>query len=177
MRGLRQFSLGLQVQCFTVQVQENAVADRDDGEDGVTQRLDYALDTVGDTPCGMNNVEPVVSGWVRLDACTSMQYEARDDVQGVKFHTDDGEEGWTPIERREAFRGRSSGDGTRSNPTISEAPKLPNLCWAKELSYQVIDGTPGFRFRQGTTHQSYKWIPIISSPIANRTRTRMKTGT
>ncbi len=35
-------------------VQENAVADRGDGEDGVTQRLDYALDTVGDTP-------PVVS--------------------------------------------------------------------------------------------------------------------
>ncbi len=44
---------------------------------------------------------PVVSGSVRLDACASMQYEARDDVQGVKFRTDDGEEGWTPIERHE----------------------------------------------------------------------------
>ena len=132
---------------------------------------------VPDTPSGVNHVEPVALD-IRLDACSSVQYEERDDVLGVKFSTDDGRDGWTPIERCKEFEGRrSDSDGTRSNPKISEAPKLPSPRWVKDVAYQVIDGTPGLRFRQGKTLHSYKWIPIVSSPIASRMRSRLKPGT
>ena len=45
--------------------------------------------------------------------------------------------------------------------------------FTREVRYKVKDGTPGLKIRRGNTMQSWKWTPIASSPIANRTRSRI----
>ena len=88
--------------------------------------------------------------------------------------TDDSKESWAQIEIKLPFeRRQSSSDGSKRNPKISEVAMLPKLRWAKEVAYQVNDGTPGLTIRQGLTRHNYSWIPIISSPIASRTSTRL----
>ena len=152
-----------------------------DGDCGEAESLDDALEAGGvvpDTHCDVEGGGTPTASDIWLEACSSVRYEERGDIQGVRYSTDDGKEGWTPIEiSRKAFQGRrSNSDGSKNNPKISEAAKIPKLHWAKEVSYHVIDGTPGLRFRNGPTLHSYTWIPVISSPIASRTRSRLKTG-
>ena len=48
------------------------------------------------------------------------------------------------------------------------------LIYAKEVADMKIDETPGIIFRRGCTRHSYEWLPIAPSPIASRTRTKMK---
>ncbi len=101
-----------------IPVQVNTVPDSDGVE---TRRLDYACSRnwgLCGISCGVNHVEPVVSD-IRLDACTYVQYEERNDVQGVKFTTDDRKEGWTPIETYKVLRRRSIGNGSTISATQS----------------------------------------------------------
>ena len=44
----------------------------------------------------------------------------------------------------------------------------------KELAFYQLDGVPGFCYRAGRTKHSYSWVPIVASPIVNRTRVKDK---
>ena len=50
-----------------------------------------------------------------LLACSSVEYEARDSTPGVKFKTQSGCEGWTPVTQAESRRRPEHGDGTKAN--------------------------------------------------------------
>ena len=48
--------------------------------------------------------------------------------------------------------------------------------FAREVRYEVKDGTPGLKIQRSNTTQSWKGTPIAPSSIANRTRTRIFIG-
>ena len=103
-----------------------------------------------------------------------MVYDVRDRQPGVKFKHYSGHEGWTPVKKDVTAPRRSrKGDGCRSNPLACQDKEL-SLTHAREVAYMNIDGTPGITFRRGCTRHSYEWLPITPSPIAIRTRTKMK---
>ena len=97
-----------------------------DGDCGESESLDDALEAGGvvpDTYCDVEGGGTPTASDIWLEACSSVRYEERGDIQGVRYSTDDGKEGWTPIEiSRKAFQGRrSNSDGSKNNPKISEA--------------------------------------------------------
>ena len=67
-----------------------------------------------------------------------------------------------------------NGDGSKRNPVRSK-DEILKLDYAKEVKYVQWNGTPGLTFRRGKTNHSYQWIPIVlGSPVATRTRTKLK---
>ena len=120
-----------------------------------------------------SDLNRAISTDLSLDTCESVVYDARDGQPGVKFKSCSGHEGWTPIKKDVAASRTRKGDGCRSNPLTCQDKELP-LTYAREVAYMKIDGTPGITFRRGCTRHSYEWLPIAPSPIASRTRTKMK---
>ena len=55
-----------------------------------------------------------------LLACSSVVYEARDSTPGVKFKTQSGCDGWTPVTQAESRRRPEHGNGTKANPKIPD---------------------------------------------------------
>ena len=55
-----------------------------------------------------------------LLACSSVVYEARDSTPGVKFKTQPGCDGWTPVTQAESRRRPEHGNGTKANPKIPD---------------------------------------------------------
>jgi len=41
---------------------------------------------------------------------------------------------------------------------------------AKQVVYQVQDGTPRLKMRFGLTNRNVKWTPVIPSPVSSQTR-------
>ena len=60
-----------------------------------------------------------------LLACSSVVYEARDSTPGVKFKTQSGCDGWTPVTQAESRRRPEHGNGTKANP------KIPDYSWSE----------------------------------------------
>ena len=104
-------------------------------------------------------------------------------LHGVKLVTEDAE-GWTQVVKGEEM---SSNAGIRI-PVIKGNLRTKNLVsiegdtnaeklqlyYAKDIMYEKLNGSPGLTFRTGNTRRR-EWIPIASaSPIATRTRTRLK---
>ena len=54
-----------------------------------------------------------------LLACSSVEYEARDSTPDVKFKTQSGCDGWTPVTQAESRR-QEHGDGTKANLKIPD---------------------------------------------------------
>ena len=49
--------------------------------------------------------------------------------------------------------------------------ELESGVWkAKQVVYQVQDGTPRLKMRFGLTNQNVKWTPVIPSPVSSQTR-------
>lgn len=116
---------------------------------------------------------PIEEPGINLANCSSVVYEERNSIPGVKVVNEDREE-WTPVVKRKGERRQfSKGDGTRCNPVVSD--KELRLAFAKDIAYQEVDGTPGLRFRKGRSNHSFEWTPIVpDSPIASRTRIKLK---
>ena len=81
-----------------------------DGDCGETESLDDALEAGGvvpDTHCDVEGGGTPTASNIWLKAWSSVRYEERGDIQGLRYSTDDGKEGWTPIEiSRKTFQGR-----------------------------------------------------------------------
>ena len=45
---------------------------------------------------------------------------------------------------------------------------------SRGVMYRQCEGTPGLELRRGNTRKSVLWIPVVSSPVASRTRTKTK---
>ena len=104
--------------------------------------------------------------------CDSVRYEMQNDVPGVKYSELRGdEEEWTPVIRRRKKKRilKKEDSGSSSEESCDEFRMIK---FAKEVRYRVQDGVPGLRIRRGNTNHS--WTPISPSPVANRTRSRIK---
>ena len=81
-----------------------------------------------------------------LSICTSVVYEERNSVPGVKFVEKD-QEVWSPVVRRsEKKKPVNKGDGSRSNPIRDEdddADPRFRLSFAKDIRFMELDGSPG----------------------------------
>ena len=111
---------------------------------------------------------------VELSTCSSVVYEEKCSVSGVKYVAANSE-GWTPVVKRNLKeRTVDKGDGSRQNPTRAKDEVL-RLDYAKDVHFAQVNGTPGLTYRRGKTNHSYQWIPIIpGSSIATRTQTKLK---
>ena len=103
---------------------------------------------------------------VDLKSCVVVEYEKHGDVHGVKFRNDT-EEGWIPVVKRRR---------RRSKPPFSDSSD--DELWIPEhasVKYHLDgDGTPGLHLR---TKRMQDWTPIMPSPVASRTRTRIRNKT
>ena len=63
----------------------------------------------------------------------------------------------------------------KMTPTKSEMSdeELESGAWkAKQVVYQVRDGTPRLKMRFGLTNRNVKWTPVIPSPVSSQTRSQ-----
>ena len=103
---------------------------------------------------------------VDLTTCESVSYEMRERIPGVKYMKD-GIEGWTPVRKRSRRRKNSDHDSDTSSDTSGS--ELDVSC-SRVVKYSVSEGVPGISiFRRNVT-----WKPIMPSPVASRTRSRIK---
>ena len=94
-----------------------------------------------------------------LVSCKSVQFESSDGTPGLCCTSASGEETWTPIAAR----------------TLNENEFATAIEAARGVSYRQRDGVPGLEIRKGCTRSSVSSVPVVSSPVACRTRTRTKT--
>ena len=104
-----------------------------------------------------------------LLSCESISYEMRQNIPGVTYMKD-GCEGWTPVVSRNRRRKKLKQQPISSDDSDSEL----DVRGAREVSYQERDGVPYLYVCRGCTSRNVKWTPIAPSPIAFRTRGRIK---
>ena len=110
-----------------------------------------------------------------LSVCTSIVYEERGSIPGVKFvNKGQLEEVWTPVVKgSEQKKPVSKGDGTRSN-LVRACNEKWRLTFAEDIGFIELDGSPGLRFRKGKTNYSFQ-VPIATnSPISSRLQLKLK---
>ena len=112
-----------------------------------------------------------ITDLVDLSVCSSVVYEERGSVPGVKFvNKDQLEEVRTPVVKGNEKKPVSKGDGTRNNPVRAGDEKL-RLTFAKDIGFMELDGSPGLRFRNRKMNHNYQWMPIAAnSPVSLITR-------
>ena len=93
-----------------------------------------------------------------LETCTLVLFESRDGTPVLRYTSTSGEESWT------AVTGKNLGDKDFATA----------LKDSKSVTYRQREGAPGLELRQGNTRKSVLWIPVVSSPVACRTRTKTK---
>ena len=84
-----------------------------------------------------------------------------------------GDEKWTPVIRRRKKKRTLKKEDLESSSEES-CDELRTIRLARKVRYEVQDGVPGLRIRRGNTNHSWRWTPISPSPVANRTRSRIK---
>ena len=88
----------------------------------------------------------------------------------MRFTRDDDDE-WVPVVKKKRRKRREP--ESESESVSDDSGDELRVKFAREVRYQVKDGTPGLRIRRGNTMHSWKWTPIAPSPIATRTRSRI----
>ena len=104
-----------------------------------------------------------------LLSCESISYEMRQNIPGVTYMKD-GCESWTPVVSRNRRRKKLKQQPISSDDSDSEL----DVRGAREVSYRERDGVPYLYVCRGCTSRNVKWTPIAPSPIAFRTRGRIK---
>ena len=102
-----------------------------------------------------------------LKSCESVVLECRDDVPGVSYEKDGGSE-WTRVESRRKRRKRKQRKSTPSMSTTSSSDSDLDLT-NHDAEYLTLDGTPGI------SHRNVSGGPRLWTPIAARTRYKLKT--
>ena len=92
----------------------------------------------------------------------------------MKFRIDDGTESWTPVMKGAFERSDPDSDGSVKSPHPYRKESLALHTLVEKVTYFQVDGIPRLHFRHGNTRNSYRWTPIIPSPIASRTRNKTK---
>ncbi len=98
---------------------------------------------------------------VDLMKCDEVNFEERDGVPGVTFVSKDDDTRWTPVTRRRRKIDRHCEDNL-------------DVKGAREVYYTERRNLPMLYVRRGCTSLNVENIPIKPSPIAARTRTRLK---
>ena len=109
-----------------------------------------------------------------LSTCTVVECEQQGEIPGVKFTTASGDEGWTPVVSRRRKKCVSATSLRSAECSESSDDELQSLKSARSVRYEERGGAPGLLVRRGCTMSSRKWRAIVPSPIATRTRTRVK---
>ena len=113
-----------------------------------------------------------------MSKCTGVEFEQQGETPGVKFTTASGDEGWTPVvPRRWKKCAASTGSAECSESECSASgsdDELQSLKSARSVKYEERGGVPGLLVQKGCTMSSRKWSAIAPSPVATRTRTKVK---
>ena len=113
-----------------------------------------------------------------LSKCTGVEFEQQGETPGVKFTTASVDEGWTPVvPRRRKKCAASTGSAECSESECSASgsdDELQSLKSARSVKYEERGGVPGLLVQKGCTMSSRKWSAIAPSPVATRTRTKVK---
>ena len=93
-----------------------------------------------------------------LETCTSVQFESREGTPGLRYTSASGEESWTAV----------------AGKNLCDKDFATALKDSRGVMYRQREGAPGLELRRGNTRKSVSWIPVVSSPVASRTRTKTK---
>ena len=105
---------------------------------------------------------------VDLSTCQNVMYEACNSVPGVKFE-EEGRDGWVEVVRKRRKRVKKV-TGVEDLGSSSESEL--DVKAASRVEYRVDpDGASGLCIQTGRIR---KWVKIAPSPIALRTRARIK---
>ena len=108
-----------------------------------------------------------------LAAFRDVVFEEQESNPGVRYMSESGETTWTPVvNRRNRRRARLADPGSDSSDQRNELQST--IKSARDVTYQCREGVPGLKIRKGCTSSSISWVPIAATPVASRTRSRVR---